>query len=106
MVTIADSPDGHKYRKEHVEPDHLAAWFKDYKVHNNRDQYSASKGKAALLTFSALLQDGKLKPYIKSQPIPETNDEPIKVVVRDTLQDMFFNSGKNGERVYHNVIFL
>ncbi|CAN4101836.1 unnamed protein product [Withania somnifera] len=70
VVRIADSPDDHKYLKEHVEPDALASWFKDYK-------------------------DGKLKPYIKSEPIPETNDEPVKVVVRHTLQDMFFNSGKN-----------
>ncbi|CAN4101834.1 unnamed protein product [Withania somnifera] len=62
--------DDQKYIKDHVEPDSLAAFFKDYK-------------------------DGKLKPHVKSQPIPETNDEPVKVVVRDTLQDMVFNSGKN-----------
>lgn len=23
--------------------------------------------------------DGKLKPYLKSEPIPESNDEPVKV---------------------------
>nr|UZC53375.1 protein disulfide isomerase-2 [Nicotiana benthamiana] len=62
--------DNQKYLKDHVEPDAIAVWLKDYK-------------------------DGKLKPYVKSQPIPETNDEPVKVVVRDTLQDMVFNSGKN-----------
>ncbi|KAM3309248.1 protein disulfide-isomerase [Capsicum chacoense] len=68
-VMIMDTDDL-KYIKDHVKPDDLAAFLKDYK-------------------------DGKLKPHVKSQPIPETNDEPVKVVVRDTLQDMVFNSGKN-----------
>ncbi|PWA61461.1 PDI-like 1-1 [Artemisia annua] len=39
--------------------------------------------------------EGKLKPFYKSQPIPETNDEPLKVVVGDSLQDMVLNSKKN-----------
>jgi protein disulfide-isomerase A1 len=39
--------------------------------------------------------DGKLKPYVKSEEIPETNDEPVKVVVRNTLNDMVLESGKN-----------
>ena len=43
-----------------------------------------------------MFQDGNLKPFIKSQPIPETNIEPVKVVVAESLNDMVFNSGKNG----------
>ncbi|RVX22596.1 Protein disulfide-isomerase [Vitis vinifera] len=31
----------------------------------------------------------------KSEPIPEVNNEPVKVVVADTLQEIVFNSGKN-----------
>lgn len=34
-------------------------------------------------TFKVFLQeyfDGALKPYIKSEPIPESNDKPVKVV--------------------------
>ena len=42
------------------------------------------------------MQEGKVPAYKKSEPIPETNNEPVKVVVADTLQDLFFNSGKNG----------
>lgn len=42
------------------------------------------------------LQDGNLKPFVKSEPIPEINNEPVKVVVSDSLQAMVFNSGKNG----------
>ncbi|XP_009799259.1 protein disulfide-isomerase-like [Nicotiana tabacum] len=69
LIIIMEN-DGQKYLKAHVEPDAIASWLKDYK-------------------------DGKLKPYVKSQPIPEVNDEPVKVVVRDTLEKMVLNSGKN-----------
>ncbi|CAN4115344.1 unnamed protein product [Withania somnifera] len=62
--------EGEKYINTHVDPDALASWLKDYK-------------------------DGKLKPFIKSEPIPEVNNEPVKVIVRDTLQDLVLNSGKN-----------
>lgn len=34
-------------------------------------------------TFKAFLQeyfDGALKPYIKSEAVPESNDKPVKVV--------------------------
>lgn len=48
------------------------------------------------------MQDGKLKPYLKSQPIPEFNNETVKVVVAETLEDMVFNSGKDG--LYHSEI--
>ncbi|KAL6958055.1 Thioredoxin-like domain [Sarracenia purpurea var. burkii] len=41
------------------------------------------------------LQDGNLEPFFKSEPIPEVNNEPVKVVVAHSLQDMVFNSGKN-----------
>lgn len=36
-----------------------------------------------------------MEPYIKSEPIPEHNDEPVKVVVAHTFQDVVFNSRKN-----------
>lgn len=42
------------------------------------------------------MQEGKVLPYKKSEPIPEVNNEPVKVVVADSLQDMVINSGKNG----------
>lgn len=41
-------------------------------------------------------QDGSLTPFKKSEPIPEVNDEPVKVVVANTLDDVVFKSGKNG----------
>lgn len=35
-------------------------------------------------------------PFIRSEPIPEVNNEPVKVVVTNSLEDMVFKSGKNG----------
>ena len=34
--------------------------------------------------------------FIKSEPIPESNNEPVKVVVADSIQDVVYKSGKNG----------
>ncbi|XP_023535802.1 protein disulfide-isomerase-like [Cucurbita pepo subsp. pepo] len=62
--------DKTKYLKSNVEPDELSPWLKRYK---NRE----------------------LEPYIKSEPIPEHNDEPVKVVVSHTFQDIVFKSRKN-----------
>lgn len=69
-LIIIQHNDGKKFFKPNLEPDHLATWLKAYK-------------------------DGKVAPYVKSEPIPETNNEPVKVVVGETLQDIVFNSGKN-----------
>ena len=42
------------------------------------------------------MQDGNAKPFKKSEPIPEVNDDPVKVVVASNLLDVVFKSGKNG----------
>ncbi|XP_022138717.1 protein disulfide-isomerase-like [Momordica charantia] len=59
-----------KYLKTNVEPDQISSWLKKYK-------------------------NGELQPFIKSEPIPEHNDEPVKVVVAHTFNDTVINSGKN-----------
>ncbi|PIN10221.1 Protein disulfide isomerase (prolyl 4-hydroxylase beta subunit) [Handroanthus impetiginosus] len=69
-LIIIQTNDGQKYLKRNVEPDQIASWVKDFK-------------------------DGNVQPYKKSEPIPEVNNEPVKVVVADSLQDIVFNSGKN-----------
>ncbi|KAF3776756.1 disulfide-isomerase protein [Nymphaea thermarum] len=69
-LILIQNVDGTKFLKERVEPDDVASWLKDYK-------------------------EGRLKPFRKSEPIPEVNDQPVKVVVADSLHDVVFNSGKN-----------
>ncbi|XP_021771882.1 protein disulfide-isomerase-like [Chenopodium quinoa] len=58
-----------KYLKANVEPDQVVPWFKKF-------------------------LDGKIKEDVKSQPIPQENNELVKVVVFKNLEDMVFNSGK------------
>lgn len=36
-------------------------------------------------------KDNKLEAHLKSAPVPETNDEPVKVVVGDNFEEMVFN---------------
>ncbi|CAI9291448.1 unnamed protein product [Lactuca saligna] len=62
--------DKEKYVKPNVEPHHLESWLKEYK-------------------------DGKVTPYVKSEPVPEVNNQPVKVVVADNFNDIVFKSGKN-----------
>ncbi|RDX86423.1 Protein disulfide-isomerase, partial [Mucuna pruriens] len=69
-LIIIQRNDGKKFLKPNLEPDHISTWLKAYK-------------------------DGDIAPYLKSEPIPEANNEPIKVVVGASLPDIVFNSGKN-----------
>ncbi|XP_047311066.1 protein disulfide-isomerase-like [Impatiens glandulifera] len=61
---------GEKFYKAHLEADHIAPWVNDY-------------------------LEGALKPFIKSEAIPEVNDEPVKVVVANNLQELVLGSEKN-----------
>lgn len=69
-LIIIQTKDDQKYLKQHLEPDHIAPWVKEY-------------------------MDGNAKPFKKSEPIPEVNDDPVKVVVASNLLDVVFKSGKN-----------
>lgn len=59
-----------KYLNPTMEPDQLIPWLKQYIY-------------------------GNLTPYVKSEPIPKVNDQPVKVVVADNIDDIVFNSAKN-----------
>ncbi|WVZ85735.1 hypothetical protein U9M48_032624 [Paspalum notatum var. saurae] len=59
-----------KYLNPTIDPDQVIPWLKQYIY-------------------------GNLTPYVKSEPIPKVNDQPVKVVVADSIDDIVFNSGKN-----------
>lgn len=61
---------GGKYLNPTIDPDQVIPWLKEYIY-------------------------GNLTPYVKSEPIPKVNDQPVKVVVADSIDDIVFNSGKN-----------
>jgi len=49
-------------------------------------------------TISEFLQqflDGKLEPFLRSDPIPEKNDAPVKVIVGKSFADIVLDSKKN-----------
>ncbi|CAN8304532.1 unnamed protein product [Cochlearia groenlandica] len=69
-LIIIQKANDKKYLKTNVEVDQIESWINDFK-------------------------DGKVAPRKKSQPIPTENNEPVKVVVSDSLDEMFLNSGKN-----------
>jgi len=69
LILIQDG-DSKKFLKSQIEADQIVSWLKEY-------------------------FDGKLSPFRKSEPIPEVNNEPVKVVVADNLNDVVFKSGKN-----------
>lgn len=69
-LIVIQTDDGKKYLKANVEPDHIAPWVNDFK-------------------------EGKVQPYRKSEPVPEANNEPVKVVVANNMQELVFDSGKN-----------
>lgn len=39
--------------------------------------------------------DGKLEPFIKSEPVPETNDGPVKVAVGKNFKELVTDSGRD-----------
>ncbi|KAJ6939252.1 hypothetical protein NC651_005632 [Populus alba x Populus x berolinensis] len=69
-LIVIQTTDGQKYLKANLVSDEIAPWLKEYK-------------------------EGKVPPFKKSEPIPEANDEPVKVVVADSLDELVTKSGKN-----------
>mmetsp|Transcript_41472 Transcript_41472/g.103514 ORF Transcript_41472/g.103514 Transcript_41472/m.103514 type:complete len:530 (+) Transcript_41472:126-1715(+) len=51
--------------------------------------------KSAIKQFIEDVRAGKVEPFLKSQPIPETNDEPVKVVVGKNFDEMVFHADKD-----------
>ncbi|XP_034837673.1 protein disulfide-isomerase A3 [Maniola hyperantus] len=48
-----------------------------------------------LVTFAKDLVDGKLEPFIKSEPVPEKNDGPVKVAVGKNFKELVTDSGRD-----------
>lgn len=45
------------------------------------------------LTLTAY-KEGKLRPYYKSEPLPNSNDQPVKIAVGDNFDDLVINNDK------------
>ncbi|KAM8974650.1 protein disulfide-isomerase A3 [Pelodytes ibericus] len=58
-------------------------------------QEEFSRDGKALERFLQDYFDGKLKKYLKSEPIPENNDGPVKVVVAENFDELVNDDGKD-----------
>lgn len=56
-----------------------------------KDEFSVD----TLETFVNDLLDGNLEPYIKSEPIPESQEGPVTVAVAKNFEDVVINNGKD-----------
>jgi len=52
--------------------------------------YSGNMSVAAISKFIEDVEAGAIEPVLKSEPIPKTNDEPVRVVVGYTIQQELF----------------
>lgn len=57
--------------------------------------YEGEINAAGLVKFFDDWTTGRLKPVFKSAPIPETNDEPVKVVVGKNFKDLVLDTTKD-----------
>ena len=61
------------------------------KKYNHEGALSAE----ALLKFYEDYLEGKLQPFYRSEPIPESNNEPVKVVVGKTFNEIVNDNTKD-----------
>lgn len=54
-----------------------------------KDEFSVDN----LQAFATELEEGSLEPYVKSEPVPESNDAPVKVAVGKNFEDVVTNNG-------------
>merc|ERR1711998_241705 len=57
--------------------------------------YEGDMTATALLDYVADIDSGKIQPNLKSEAVPETNDEPVKVIVGKNLEEECFHAEKD-----------
>lgn len=65
---------------------------------NAQNQKFVMKDEFSMENFEKFLnelKDGKLEPYLKSEPIPEDNSGPVKVAVAKNFDEIVTNNGKD-----------
>ncbi len=63
---------------------------------SNQDKYvyEGEVSKDTLSTFISKVQAGEVEQFLKSAPIPESNDEPVKIAVGKNFKEMVLDSDK------------
>jgi protein disulfide-isomerase A1 len=98
VLTLSSKNDGHglferlaEYVGVDTEQTPAVLLLKDG---SEKYRFNAEVSAEALGEFVGKVNSGELKPFLKSAPVPETNDEPVKVVVGTTFDDYVTNSDK------------
>ncbi|WZZ67210.1 hypothetical protein YC2023_078580 [Brassica napus] len=101
-LIIILTPDNKKYLESR-------GWYKlNIQVFEGYHVKELRKIKYKLSKEHVSFKKGKLPPIKKSQPIPAENNKPVKVVVAESLDDIVYKSGKNGEqhlKTFNNTYF-
>jgi len=63
---------------------HAVAYDEKKQTYKMTEKFSVDNLEAFVTEF----EGGKLKPYIKSEPVPEENDGPVKIVTGETFNDI------------------
>ncbi|VAH47941.1 unnamed protein product [Triticum turgidum subsp. durum] len=109
VVTFDADPTNHKFIERYYSTPSAKAMlflrFSDDRVETFKSQMHEAARQLSGNNISFLIGDvstadrafeyGNLTPYVKSEPIPKVNDQPVKVVVADNIDEIVFNSGKN-----------
>ncbi|XP_067667289.1 protein disulfide-isomerase A3-like isoform X1 [Haliotis asinina] len=65
---------------------------------DTKDRKFRMEGDFSMESFEQFVRDvldGKVEPYLKSEPVPEPNDEPVKVVVAKNFDEIVNNEEKD-----------
>jgi len=57
--------------------------------------YDGEITKEGILDYVKKIKSGEIQPHLKSEPVPATNDEPVKIVVGKNLEEMVFTAEKD-----------
>ncbi|XP_018325556.1 protein disulfide-isomerase A3 [Agrilus planipennis] len=82
-----------EYGFDYVKGDKPVVFARDIKNQKfvMKDDFSIE----TLELFAKSVLDGTLEPYLKSEPIPETNDDPVKIAVAKNFDEVVTNNDKD-----------
>lgn len=99
ILTLSDANDGHGLFERLAE--YLGVDTKNTPavlfMGDKNDKYNFDGeeiNKDTLASFVTRVQNGEVEQFLKSAPIPETNDEPVKIAVGKTFKSMILDSDK------------
>lgn len=94
LVTAHDK-DGRKYKMDsEFSLVYLQSYKRRYLFTLNLNSFRFNRVNN-LKQFVSDVKEGKLEPFIKSQKIPTTNDEPVKISVAKNFDEIVINNGKD-----------